>query len=116
MSRKLQVQDCQRYGVKRIKFIFADLWNKVWGTYSLPQVSLISSTKPILSSISLTSLKLEQLRVASGNYKTDDLILSFVADSVKLELLSYRYETIAKPNYVNSKITFAPWFQKQTSG
>ena len=45
-----------------IKLIFADKWNKAWGTCLLTQVVLISSTKPISSSISLSpSIRMEAL-------------------------------------------------------
>ena len=48
MSRNFETQDCQRYEVKRIKSIFADKGNKIWGT-SIFNISvvLISSITPI---------------------------------------------------------------------
>ena len=38
---------------KRLNHIFANMWNKIWGTSLLQQVVLASSIKAIPSSISL---------------------------------------------------------------
>ena len=62
MSRNFKTQGCQWYGIKRIKSIFADKSSgraRFLGTFSLPQVVLISSIKPILSSASLSTLGLD---------------------------------------------------------
>ena len=56
MSQKYEDQSCQWYGVKRIKSYFGrirKLQKKVWSTSLLPQVVLISSIKPISSSMFL---------------------------------------------------------------
>ena len=59
MSGKFETQGYQWFGVKRIKSIFADKGNIIVEQglgYSLqPQVVLISSIKPISSSINLSS-------------------------------------------------------------
>ena len=81
-SQKFKTQVYQWKGVKRIKSYFRELrklWEKVWGSFLLPQVVLISSIKPNLSNISR--------RLFASNYRDLNIFLDFCKCFVKLSII-----------------------------